>query len=207
MTLLTLTDTADLDHRTCKLWLHQRLPSFATEIEAFGGYKLEYIELNLDVTGLVTGSEISSLHFGSELWVWRLCLLISTLCRVLENCRQKPRLCMTSSFPSPALRQDTLDLTPLTAFSCRSKDGETSHSPKGRGFRLFQSGGGNVGAGGSTAEAGTGTLTKDAIMSRVGQRWDCCYDYCCFQSVCLSDFNIPSQFHVLISYQSKLVQD
>ena len=117
------------------------------------------------------------------------------------------KTCMTSSFPSPALRQDTLDLTPLTAFFCRSKDGETSHSPKGRGFRLFQSGGGNVGAGGSTAEAGTGTLTKDAIMSRVGQRWDCCYDYCCFQSVCLSDFNIPSQFHVLISYQSKLGQD
>ena len=61
----------------------------------------------------------------------------------------------------------------LIVFSCfRSKDGDTSltQSPKSRGFRLFQSGGGGVANGGATADTGTGTLSKDAIMSRVGQR-------------------------------------
>ena len=57
-------------------------------------------------------------------------------------------------------------------FCFRSKDGDTSvtQSPKGRGFRLFQSGGGGVANGGATVDTGTGTLSKDAIMSRVGQR-------------------------------------
>ena len=62
----------------------------------------------------------------------------------------------------------------LIVFSCfRSKDGDTSltQSPKSRGFRLFQSGGGGVANGGATADTGTGTLSKDAIMSRVGQRY------------------------------------
>ena len=56
----------------------------------------------------------------------------------------------------------------------RSKDGDTSltQSPKSRGFRLFQSGGGGVTSnGGATVDTGTGTLSKDAIMSRVGQRY------------------------------------
>ena len=58
-------------------------------------------------------------------------------------------------------------------FCFRSKDGDTSltQSPKSRGFRLFQSGGGGgVANGGATVDTGTGTLSKDAIMSRVGQR-------------------------------------
>jgi hypothetical protein len=53
----------------------------------------------------------------------------------------------------------------------KSKDGDASQSPRSRGFRLFQSNGSSNGQTGQpTADCGTGTLSKDAIMSRVGQR-------------------------------------
>ena len=50
---------------------------------------------------------------------------------------------------------------------CRSKDDPSaSQSPKSRGFRLFASSGGAA----TTTDTGTGTLSKEAAMSRVGQR-------------------------------------
>ena len=61
----------------------------------------------------------------------------------------------------------------LTVLCSRSKDLDVSQSPKSRGFRLFNTGGGGghgtSGSGGHVT-SDTGTLTKDAIMSRVGQR-------------------------------------
>ena len=96
---------------------------------------------------------------------------------------------VTSPFCQPFYSQKFLNFLLLfiqikysNPLNYRNKETEVSPSPKSRGFRLFQSSSGSGSGqngqssgqsnnnGHVTQDTGTGTMSKDAIMSRVGQR-------------------------------------